>query len=123
MLGSQFASASSRPRERAGPRLAGDRRPVEITVEGGGALAAAGGRVDVVVTTEARTGGGAGRTYVAASSVKLLGLRAAGEADADAPLSVAADGSWVATLALTRAQALRLIHAQAFARDLRLIGA
>lgn len=122
VLGSQLASASSRPRERTGPRLAGDRRPVEITVEGGGALDAGGGRVDVVVTTEARTGG-AGRTYVAASTVRLLGLRAAGAADANAPLSVAADGSWVATLALTRAQALKLIHAQAFARDLRLIGA
>ena len=30
--------------------------------------------------------------------------------------------AWIATLALTRSQALRLIHAQSFARDVRLIG-
>ena len=34
-----------------------------------------------------------------------------------------APSAWVATLALTRDQALRLIHAQSFAREVRLIGA
>ncbi len=29
--------------------------------------------------------------------------------------------AWIATLALTREQALRLIHAEAFARNMRLI--
>ena len=38
-------------------------------------------------------------------------------------MQTAAGETWVATLALTRAQALRLIHAQSFAREVRLIGA
>jgi Flp pilus assembly protein CpaB len=108
-----------------GPRLAEGRRPVEIAVAGAGALAGGRGgpgrRVDVVVTTEPTSGAGAGRTFVAARAVGLLDLRpAAGEGAAVDP--TAATDSWVATLALTRPEALRLIHAQSFARDVRLIG-
>ncbi|HKZ15183.1 MAG TPA: SAF domain-containing protein [Solirubrobacterales bacterium] len=96
-----------------GPRLAGGRRPVQIAVGGAAALAVAGGdpvgsRVDVVVTTEP-TGGGAGHTYVAAAGVPLLGLGAGPEGEAG--------GIAEATLGLTRPQALRLIAAESFARQ------
>ena len=114
-----------RPDRVRGPRLAHGLHPVEITVAGAGALASSpGGRtgrsVDVVVTTEPTTGAGAGRTFVAAHAVGLLELRPQG-AD-EAPVDPAAGDAWVATLALTRADALRLIHAQSFAREVRLIG-
>jgi Flp pilus assembly protein CpaB len=98
---------------------------VEISVSGAEALAASGGdprgtRVDVIVTTEPGPGGGSGRTYVAAERVELLAL---GQSDpgADAGLPGAGSADWTATLALTRAQALRLIQAESFARQVRLI--
>ena len=96
-----------------GPRLGAGRRPVQIAVSGAEALAVGGGspigsRVDVVVTTESRDGG-AGHTYVAAAGVPLLGLGASPEGDAT--------GTAEATLGLTRSQALRLIAAESFARQ------
>jgi hypothetical protein len=104
------------------PRLARGTSPVEIAVSGAGALAASGARpqVDVVVTTEPGPGGGAGRTYVAAEGVELLDL-SVGEGGAGADPLAPELGASVATLALTRAQALRLIHAESFARSVRLI--
>jgi len=94
-----------------GPSLGRGRRPVEIVVEGAGALSAYGGqpvgsRVDVVVTTEP-SGSGSGRTYVAAAAVPLLAL---------GPGSEGGVGEATATLGLTRPQALRLIAAESFAR-------
>jgi hypothetical protein len=68
------------------------------------------GAVDVVVTEEPH-GPGPGRTHVAASSVPLIGLSGEG-----APAGMA-----TATLGLTRAQALRLIAAQNFARQVTLL--
>jgi Flp pilus assembly protein CpaB len=113
--GAYLLAAQLRPPRSAtpGPRLAGGRRPVQIMVSGAAALAVGGGdpvgsRVDVVVTTEP-TGGGAGRTYVAAAGVPLLGLAAGPEAEAG--------GTAEATLGLTRPQALRLIAAESFARQ------
>jgi pilus assembly protein CpaB len=99
--------------EASGPRLAGGRRPVQIAVSGAAALAIDGGdpigtRVDVVVTTEP-TGAGSGHTYVAAAAVPLLGLGAGPEGEAGATAE--------ATLGLTRPQALRLIAAESFARQ------
>lgn len=96
-----------------GPRLVAGRRPVQILVTGAEALAVAGGdpvgsRVDVVVTTEPRAGG-AGHTYVAAAGVPLLGLGAGPEGEVA--------GTAEATLGLTRPQALRLIAAESFARQ------
>ena len=64
----------------------------------------------------------AGRTYVAARGVGLLDLRAAGAGSGGDVLAGPESEAWIATLALTRSQALRLIHAQSFARDVRLIG-
>jgi Flp pilus assembly protein CpaB len=116
--------APAAERQRQEPRLDSGRRPVEIMVAAAGALttgSARGRRVDVVVTTEPGPGRGPGRTYVAAEDVELLDLRSAG---GNAP-SQAVPGSpaetWMATLALTRAQALRLIQAESFARSVRLI--
>lgn len=96
--------------------LQGDRRAVEISVSGAGALLAAGpagpgSRVDVVVTSES-SGPGPGRTYVAAPAVPLLALRPG----AEGPGGVAA-----ATLGLTKRQALRLIAAESFARKVTLL--
>jgi Flp pilus assembly protein CpaB len=124
LLGSQL---ERRGAERERPqRLEEGRRPVEIGVQGAGALGAGPGgpgrRVDVVVTSEPGPGGGAGRTYVAASGVALIELRPAQRSAPDDVLAGPAADAWVATLALSRAQALRLIHAESFARSVRLIG-
>jgi Flp pilus assembly protein CpaB len=116
---------SPRPdRDRPRTRLAGRRRPVEIAVTGAEALAAvgrdpAGDRVDVVVTTEPGPGG-KGRTRVAASGVELLELEQGGVGSA-ADTALGSGGNWSATLALTRSQALRLIQAENFARQVRLM--
>jgi Flp pilus assembly protein CpaB len=106
-------------------RLGAGREPVEITVTGAGTLAAAGGdtsggRVDVIVTTEPGPGGGRGRTYVAAQRVRLLSLTRSNDGDGGG-LTGATGDAWKATLALTRSQALRLIQAENFARQVRLI--
>jgi Flp pilus assembly protein CpaB len=94
------------------------RHPVEISVSGAEALLLAGaepvgGRVDVVVTTEP-DGSGSGRTYVAAAGVPLLALGSGAE-------GMAAEGVAAATLGLTRRQALRLIAAESFARQVTLL--
>jgi Flp pilus assembly protein CpaB len=115
-----------RAKHDGGPaRLGPGREPVEISVTGAEALGAGGGdpigaRVDVIVTTEPDAGGGHGRTYVAARGVRLLALSQSGDGESSDYSATGAD-SWLATLALTRAQALRLIQAENFARGVRLI--
>jgi Flp pilus assembly protein CpaB len=121
LAGSYLLAAQLRPpRERGSgaPALAGHRRPVEISVTGAEALLAAGAaprgaKVDVVVTTEP-SGASRGRTYVAAAEVPLLALGPG--ADGPGP-----GGASAATLGLTKAQALRLIAAESFARKLTLL--
>jgi Flp pilus assembly protein CpaB len=103
------------------------REPVEIAVSGAGALAAVGGDpvgrgVDVIVTAEPRGAAATGRTYVAAAGIRLLALRQSASPSAGTGSPVGA-GGWTATLALTRRQALKLIGAESFAREIRLIGA
>ena len=102
----------------AGPHLGDRLHPVEVTVSGAGALAAGGAesRVDVVVAGEPVTGGRA-RVSVAARGVRLLAIAPADPADETA----AGTDGWSATLALTRSQALDLIEAENFAREIRLI--
>jgi hypothetical protein len=122
LLASQFRAPADRTPE-AEPALRGGRTPVEISVQGAEPLAGSRRRrVDVVVTTESGPAGGPGRTFVAARAVLLLDLRPASGEPAEAPLPGSSGEPWVATLALDHAQALRLIHAQSFARELRLIG-
>jgi len=113
---------STEPRRPSRPRLGKDLHPVEVTVSGAGALAATGSaaeaRVDVVVAGEPVTGGRA-RVKVAARGVRLIGIE---PADPSEGTAVGGD-SWSATLALTRSQALELIEAENFAREIRLIPA
>lgn len=121
------ASQLAEPRRLGGrrrPRAGPGRTPVEIAVMAAGAIEGRPGsgpaRVDVVVTTEPRAGAGRGRTHVAARDVGLLGLRPADD-ELHPEQGVGVRG-WIATLALTRAEALRLIQAESFARQIRLIG-
>jgi Flp pilus assembly protein CpaB len=101
------------------PELPADRQPVEIEVSAAGALAASASRghlrVDVVVTSEPGARG-RGRTRVEAEGVALLALAESGGGGYPGQ-----GDTWTATLALTRAQALRLIQAENFARQVRLI--
>jgi Flp pilus assembly protein CpaB len=116
LLASQLGSG-----EDAGLRdgaLPGNRRPVEISVSGAGALlsvepAGTAAEVDVIVTTEPN-GPGPGRTYLAAAAVPLLALRPGPEGPS---------GPAAATLGLTRRQALRLIAAESFAREVTVLPA
>lgn len=118
--GSYLLASELRPPgagRKPGLMLGRGRRPVEIAVSGAGALLAAGApprgtKVDVVVTVEPK-GAGAGRTYVAAPAVPLLALAAGDE--------VEAAGEAKATLGLTRGQALALIHAESFARQVTIL--
>lgn len=105
------------------PPIADGLRPVEIAVSGAEALTATGSlpegaRVDVVVTTEPDVGDD-GRTFVAATAVELLALTQGGVGGGEESLGATPD--WSATLALTRDQALRLIQAESFARQVRLM--
>ena len=122
LLASQLAEARP-PRASRRERVGAGRSPVEIAVAGAGSPAggrAARGRVDVVVTTEPGPGRGPGRTYVAVEGVRLLDLRSAGgELESPGP----SPARWIATLALTRPEALRLIQAESFARQVRVIAA
>jgi Flp pilus assembly protein CpaB len=113
--GAYLLAAQLRPPRSAepAPSLASGRRPVQIAVTGAEALAVGGvdpvgSRVDVLITTEPRDGG-AGHSYVAAADVPLLALGAGPEGDAG--------GAAEATLGLTRPEALRLIAAESFARQ------
>jgi Flp pilus assembly protein CpaB len=118
--GSYLLASELRPLgagRKPGLMLTRGRRPVEIAVSGAGALLSAGPpprgtKVDVVVTVESK-GSGPGRTYVAAPVVPLLALTAGAEAEAA--------GEAQATLGLTRAQALELIHAESFARQVTIL--
>jgi Flp pilus assembly protein CpaB len=125
VLASQLrAGGHQRPGGR--PRLGAGREPVEISVTGAEALAAGGDprgrRVDVIVTTEPGPGRASGRTNVAVAGVELLGLAQSGDPGVGDGLPGPDPGTWMATLALTRPQALSLIQAENFARQVRLIG-
>jgi hypothetical protein len=74
----------------------------------------------VIVTTEPGPGE-RGRTFVAARGVPLIDIREAGGSGSTPTASSLS--AFVATLALSRPQALRLIDAESFAREIRLIAA
>jgi Flp pilus assembly protein CpaB len=120
--GSYLFASQLRPPHPRRPRTVLDpgRRPVQIAVSGASALGAgapAGSPVDVVVTTEP-SGAGGGRAYVAAAAVPLLAVGPAAEGS-----ELGSEGTVEATLALTRPQALRLIAAQSFARQITILPA
>lgn len=96
-------------RRRPGP----GRTAVEIAVSGISALRYGPGarRVDVVVTSDAGPAG-RGRAWLAARDVPLLGL---------SPDPRGRFGGSTALLGLTRAEALRLIRAETYARGIRLL--
>ncbi len=124
LLGAQLRAPGGH-RQDGAVSLGGRGKPVEISVSGAEALAAtgrdpAGQRVDVIVTTEPGPGGDSGRTYVAAEGVELLALAPSGDAAGTGLPGPSAQSS-TATLALTRSESLRLIQAENFARQVRLI--
>ncbi len=103
---------------RVAPLVRGQ-RAVEVAVAGGEALEGAppGTRVDVLVTTESRSG--SGRTYLALQDVELLGVRpASGEDSQD---GAAPRAGALASLRVTLRQAVYLTSAQSFAREVRLL--
>jgi pilus assembly protein CpaB len=118
-------AASGRPERAPGAPIRRGERATEVAVAGGEALTGAppGTRVDVIVTTESRTGGASGRTFLALQDVELLGARAAG---GDAGSATGGDGAaahatTIATLRVTLREAVYLTAAQSFARELRLL--
>jgi Flp pilus assembly protein CpaB len=125
VLAPQLAPPHRPHHQNEAPGVGPGREPVEIAVADAGALAAPGAsgvgrRVDVIVTSEPRGTSATGRTYVAAAAVRLLDLRRGTSGAGTSPTS---SSGWIATLALTREQALQLIQAESFARGIRLIGA
>jgi pilus assembly protein CpaB len=120
-----FATGDARELEVAGAPVRRGERSADIAVAGGEALVGAppGTRVDVLVTTESRSGAG-GRTYLALQDVELLGARAAdgaGGAGGASSGGAAAHADTVATLRVTLREAVFLTAAQSFARELRLL--
>lgn len=107
------------------PAVGAGREAVEITVVGAGALAAGGdpigGAFDIVATSEPAAGGGDGHTRLVAEGVRLLALHQEGGAAGVDGLN-GAPPVWTATVAAGRAEALRLIEAHNYAREVRLIG-
>jgi pilus assembly protein CpaB len=91
-------------------------RLVEVAVSGGRELAAPA-RVDILVTSEGRTGGG--RTFVALEDVELVSARPASAADGADADGTPADT--VATLRVGARAAVFLTAAQNFAREVRLL--
>jgi pilus assembly protein CpaB len=109
------------PHVQAGPPAPVRRgqRLVEVAVTGGRDLAAGAvpARVDVLVTTEGRSGGG--RTFVALEDVEVVFARPARAADGADADGTPADT--VATLRVDARAAVFLTAAQNFARELRLL--
>lgn len=113
VIGAQLAVPA--PAVPAAPGAGQGRSPVQVSVTGAEALtfggaAPEGSRVDVVIAQRSGLGNDA-KTYVAASGVRLLALRA----------PQGAGQGWSATLAVDRDQALELIEAEAAAWEIRLL--
>ncbi len=98
--------------------LSGGQRSIELPVAGALDGAGPGTRVDVLITTESRSG--AGRSFLALQDVQLLALRAAGDGSR-AQDGAAAHATAYATLRVNLRQAVYLTAAQSFARELRLL--
>lgn len=109
-----LASHLGQARRRSG-RLAPGQRSIEVAVSAAGSLTGTGGgvRVDVLAAEEPGTTSNP-RVRVLARAVPLLGVRR--NTSAEAP-----ESGWVATLALDRAASLRVIEAENYAREVRLL--
>jgi pilus assembly protein CpaB len=97
-------------------------RAIDLAVTGGSALgadAAPGGRVDIVVSTEAAAG--AGRTFLALEDVELLAVASAPFEDVSTDSSPGGPGQVVVTLRVTLRQAVYLTAAQNFATEIRVL--
>ena len=107
----------------AGAGFGRGERAVEVEVTGTSGLtgAAAGARVDVVVSTE--PGDSGGRSFVALAVVELLALRDASGAAAYGTEEEAASSAGIAlaTLRVTVRQAVYLTAADNFGREIRLL--
>lgn len=126
--------SQARGSESAGALRRGE-RAVEVPVAGGAPLSDAGGpgsRVDVLVSTEARSG--TGRTFLALENVELLALAGSGGSpgtagagsggggsDAEGRSGSAGTATATATLRVSLRQAVYLTAAQNFAREVRLL--
>lgn len=122
LVASQFkASATARDR---GPALPDRLRAVDLTVSGGSALeqlgAGSGARVDVIVAGEPNAGGEA-TVRVAAKRVRLISLERRTDELASTEGETAASEGWIATVAVAPEQVLRLIEAENYAREVRVI--
>jgi pilus assembly protein CpaB len=115
------ASGGREPEAPGAPIRRGE-RSAEVAVTGGESLAGAspGTRVDVLVTTESRSGAG-GRTYLALQDVELLGARPADPAAGTGDGGAGSHATTVATLRVTLREAVFLTAAQSFAREMRLL--
>jgi pilus assembly protein CpaB len=118
-----LASGAGHEREGGGAPIRGGERSVDVAVAGGEALGSAGPgtRVDVLVTTEPRSGATAGRTYLALQDVELLGARPTSDAGGAGGGGAAARATTVAALRVTLREAVFLTAAQSFAREVRLL--
>lgn len=108
--GAYLTSAALAPLHDPRLQLRAGERAIDVEVSGGARLAALGGpgaRVDVVVTSEPRTG--PPRAYVAADGAELLSIRPGD------------NGHAVATLRVPVRQAVFLTAATSFGRDARLL--
>lgn len=111
---SLLRSPAARPPGR--PAIETGLRPVEVRISGGAAIVPLGPGVAVdVVAAEESLAGANPRVRVLARAVQLIDLRE------DAAGAEGLADSWVATLALDRPTALKVIEADNFAREVRLI--
>jgi pilus assembly protein CpaB len=117
-----LGAARGGPRSAGGPLRPGE-RAVEVAVAGGEALSESvhpGSRVDVLVSSEPRAGGG--RTELALEDVELLGLRAGGPGgEGQGSEGASQTATAVAVLRVATRQAVYLTAAQNFAREVRLL--
>ena len=114
-----LAGLANEQRPERGGELRPGERSVEVAVTGGVGLIGAASvpaRVDVVVTTEPRSG--PGRTFLALENVQLLGAR---RVDAAGSRSDRVVADAIATLRLTLRQAVYMAAADNVAHEVRLL--
>jgi pilus assembly protein CpaB len=114
------AFADGRGQSGRGPILRRGERAVTVEVAAGGGVEelAPGARVDVLVSTE--SGAGGGRTTIALANAELLQI-ASGVAGTAESSTDPTGPTALATLRVTLRQAIALIEADNFAREIRLL--